>query len=214
MNPGLLHCWQTLYHLSHPRKGSPRKCSIIFKEKLLYFQGLGNISNPKLNPGLLHFRQSLYCLSQQGDFKMEVNLFKIVAVVQSLSCVRLCHPNDYNTPGFPVLPFHLQFIDTLLSLHWRKHQNHYLIFVELLLFDEIVISYGWLWVFCNQYPHRCLVQIEGRYVDTEHFWKNSMSRVMRHYYCVGSCAEFLSSTFTKVSWYKLQVSQLFKGHSL
>ena len=70
------------------------------------------------------------------------------------------------------------------------------------------------WVFCNQQLYTCLVQIEGRYGDTEHFWKNSMSRVMRYFYCVGSCAEFLSSTFTKVSWYKSQVVQLFKGHSL
>ena len=132
---------------------------------------------------------------------------------------------DCSTPGFPVLHYHVEFIDTLLPLHWRKHQNHYLIFVEILLFDEISISYGWLWVFCNQQLYTCLVQIEGWYGDTEHFWKNSMSRVMRYFYffilflflryfyCVGSCAEFLSSTFTKVSWYKSQVVQLFKGHS-
>ena len=35
-----------------------------------------------------------------------------VVIVQSLNCVRLCHPMDCSTPGFPVLNYLLQFAQT------------------------------------------------------------------------------------------------------
>ena len=37
-------------------------------------------------------------------------------VVQSLSCVWLCDPMDYSTPGFPVLYYLLEFAQT--HVHW------------------------------------------------------------------------------------------------
>ena len=37
-------------------------------------------------------------------------------VVQSLSCVWLCNPMDYSTPGFPVLHYLLEFAQT--HDHW------------------------------------------------------------------------------------------------
>ena len=42
--------------------------------------------------------------------------FVVVAVVQSLSRVRLCHPLDCSTPSFPVLHYLLEFAQT--HVHW------------------------------------------------------------------------------------------------
>ena len=41
---------------------------------------------------------------------------KDVAVVQSLSCVRLCHPTDCIAPGFPVLHYLSESVQT--HVHW------------------------------------------------------------------------------------------------
>ena len=63
-NPGLPHCRQFLYHLSH--QGSPR-----ILEWVAYFSSRGS-AQPRdqtrgQNPGLPHCRQILYHLSHQGS---------------------------------------------------------------------------------------------------------------------------------------------------
>ena len=57
-NPGLLHCGQILYQLSH--QGSPRRVG-----SLSFLQSI--FPNQELNQGLLHCRQILYQLSCQGS---------------------------------------------------------------------------------------------------------------------------------------------------
>ena len=57
-NPGLLHCRQILYQLSH--QGSPR-----IMECVVYSFSRG--SSQEKNQGLLHCRQILYQLSHQGS---------------------------------------------------------------------------------------------------------------------------------------------------
>ena len=58
-NPGLLHCRQSLNHLSH--QGSPR----ILQWVVHPFSG--DLLNPGIKLGLLHCRQILYQLSYQGS---------------------------------------------------------------------------------------------------------------------------------------------------
>ena len=62
-NPGLPHCWQILYRLSH--KGSPR----ILEWVAYPFLSLQDkpIPYPELKQGLLHCRRILYQLSYQGS---------------------------------------------------------------------------------------------------------------------------------------------------
>ena len=42
-----------------------------------------------------------------------------ISVVQSFSCVWLCDPMDYSTPGFPVLYYLLEFAQT--HVHWGNN---------------------------------------------------------------------------------------------
>ena len=58
-NPGLLHCWWILYHLSH--KGSPR-----ILEGVAYGFSRGIFLTQESNCRLLHCSQILYQLSYQG----------------------------------------------------------------------------------------------------------------------------------------------------
>ena len=89
-NPGLPHCRQTLYHLSHreaymhlrgvqlcdPTDGSPLGSSVqgILQARILewfcHFPPRGELSNPGTEPDLLcllHFKWILYLLSHQGS---------------------------------------------------------------------------------------------------------------------------------------------------
>ena len=59
-NPGLPHCRQTLYPLSH--QGSPKSIGV---DSLFFLQWIFPIQG--LNPGLLHSRQILYQLSHKGS---------------------------------------------------------------------------------------------------------------------------------------------------
>ena len=60
-NPGLLHCRQILYHLSHQGKPKNTGVSLSLLQKMFLTQGQ--------NHGLLHCRQILYHLSHQGKPK-------------------------------------------------------------------------------------------------------------------------------------------------
>ena len=81
-NPGLLHCWQILYLLSH--QGSPLDIIALFfvTPWTIYSPwnssgqdtGVGSLSllqgtfpTQRSNPGLLHCRQILYQLSHKGS---------------------------------------------------------------------------------------------------------------------------------------------------
>ena len=96
-NPGLLHCRQILYQLSH--KGSPRILEWVA------------FPTQESNQGLLHCRRILYQLSYQGSLpsKCPINInslffpfsyFQFSSVSQS--CPTLCNSMDCSTPGFPV----------------------------------------------------------------------------------------------------------------
>ena len=58
-NPGLPHCWQILYQLSH--KGSPRILEWVA------YPSPRNLLNPGVEHSLLHCRLILYQLSYQGN---------------------------------------------------------------------------------------------------------------------------------------------------
>ena len=59
-NPGLPHCWQMLYHLSH--QGSPKNTGVDCPALL---QGI--FPTQRSNPGLPHYPRTLYPLSHQGS---------------------------------------------------------------------------------------------------------------------------------------------------
>ena len=63
-NPGLPHCWQILYHLSH--QGKPKNTGV---GSLSLLQGIVPIQ--ELNRGLLHFRWILYQLSYKGSPRIQ-----------------------------------------------------------------------------------------------------------------------------------------------
>ena len=81
------------------------------------------------NPGLPHCRQILHQLSYRGrtlNFKIYV-LFRIIlcntcggcsSVAQS--CLTLCDPMDYSTPGFPVL----HYLPEIAQTHVRWVHDH------------------------------------------------------------------------------------------
>ena len=60
LKPGLLHCRQILYQLSHKEK--PKNTAV---GSLSLLQQI--FPTPELNPGLLHWRQILYQLSHQNS---------------------------------------------------------------------------------------------------------------------------------------------------
>ena len=62
LNPGLLHCRQILYQLSH--KGNPKNTGV---GSLALLQGI--FTTQELNWGLLNCRRILYQLSYQGSPK-------------------------------------------------------------------------------------------------------------------------------------------------
>ena len=70
-NPGLLHCWQILYHLSH--QGSPR----ILKCVAYPFSRAS--SWPELKWGFLHCRQILYQLAMR-----EIRLIRMIIMIKLL----------------------------------------------------------------------------------------------------------------------------------
>ena len=69
--------------------------------------GLDSDSEVGLDILCLHMFSPRVCLYPNFFFSWEV--------VQLLSCVRLCDPMDYSSPGFPVL-HHLEFAQT--HVHW------------------------------------------------------------------------------------------------
>ena len=76
---------------------------------------------------------------REGDF---------VAVVQSLSCVRLCDPTDCSTPGFPVLHHLLDWnVLRLMSIESVMPSNYLILYRPLLLLSLIFPS---IRVFSNE----------------------------------------------------------------
>ena len=77
-NPGLLHCRQILYQLSH--KGSPR---ILGVGSLSLLQWI--FPTQESNQGLLHCRQetnwAFYQMSYQGSLPFPINLYKTVKYI-------------------------------------------------------------------------------------------------------------------------------------
>ena len=70
-NPGLPHCRQILYHLSH--QGSPR-----ILEWAAYPFARGIFPIQELNQDLLHCRQILYQLSYQGSVYMSIPVSQFI----------------------------------------------------------------------------------------------------------------------------------------
>ena len=73
LNPGLLHCGQLLYHLSH--KGSPR-----ILEWVIYPFSRGSSQPRNWTWGLLHCRQILCQLSYQGSPLNYINILYILDI--------------------------------------------------------------------------------------------------------------------------------------
>ena len=87
-NPGLPHCRQIRYHLSH--QGSPRileVSSLSLLQKIFPTQGL--------NPGFPHYRQILYHLNHQGSPR--------ILEVSSLSLLQGIIPTQEIELGSPAL---------------------------------------------------------------------------------------------------------------
>ena len=85
-NPGLPHCRQILYQLSH--KGSPRILELVtypFSSRL----------TQELNQGLLHCRWILYQLSCEGSSSHEGSYERAMKVSLWLSCKGLLDRNLY-----------------------------------------------------------------------------------------------------------------------
>ena len=78
-NPGLLHCWQILYQLSH--KGSPR----IRVGSISLLQGIFPIQES--NQGLLHCRWILYQLSYQWSL-MQIWASLVAQMVKNLPAMQ------------------------------------------------------------------------------------------------------------------------------
>ena len=89
LNPGLRHCRQIVYQLSH--KGSPRGLEWVaypFSSGWIFL-------TQELNQGLLRCTWILHQLSYQGSLA--------AAAAKSLqSCPTLCDPIDGSPPGSPV----------------------------------------------------------------------------------------------------------------
>ena len=83
-----------------------------------YWSGLpfptpGNFPDPGAEPDLLHCRQTCYHLSHQGRWNLGGGLFFNFVVIQSLSPVWLILiPWTTAPPGFPVLHYLLEFVQT------------------------------------------------------------------------------------------------------
>ena len=85
-------------HVIFPGKNTGVGCHFLL-QGIFLTQGL--------NPGLLHCRQILYHLSHQGSPQFS-------SVTQL--CLTLCDTMDCSTPGFPVLHYLLEFVQT----HWAS----------------------------------------------------------------------------------------------
>ena len=94
-NPGLPHCRQILYQLSH--QGSPR---ILEWVSLTLLQGI--FPTQELNQGLLH------CRATREAHILHSLLFSSV----TQSCPTLCDPMNRSTPGLPVHHQFLEFTQT------------------------------------------------------------------------------------------------------
>ena len=94
-NPGLLHCRQILYHLSH--QGSPKNTGVGCHALL---QGM--FPTQGLNPDLLHCRWILYQLGHKGSPKCMVQFSSVQFSSVAQSCPTLCNSMDCRPPGSSV----------------------------------------------------------------------------------------------------------------
>ena len=114
LNPGLPHCRQILYCLSH--QGSPR-----ILEWVAYPFSRGS-SWPRNQTGLLHCRQTLYQLSYQGSTKSTILPIK-KNLIQEL--YQIAFPTILSRSAlFTKLSSALGTIN-LLNVCWTELQNHY-----------------------------------------------------------------------------------------
>ena len=114
LNPGLQHCRQILYCLSH--QGSPR-----ILEWVAYPFSRGS-SWPRNQTGLLHCRRTLYQLSYQGSTKSTILPIK-KNLIQEL--YQIAFPTILSRSAlFTKLSSALGTIN-LLNVCWTELQNHY-----------------------------------------------------------------------------------------
>ena len=109
-NPGLPHCRQILYCLSHQKDPSCFHGRSLLQGAVVWF-------GPSLLP--LHARPSGVALSPGLSLRALANICHLWFTVCSLtilgtpesgviaaqSCLSPCHPMDCSTPGFPVLHY-------------------------------------------------------------------------------------------------------------
>ena len=110
-------------------------------------KGLSGLTNPHLLPfaGPQKVRGTFEPLTlavkENGTPLHQLDvLLLFVVIVQSLNCVRLCHPMNCSTPGFPVL-------NCLMSIELMMPSNHLILCHPLLLLPSICPS---IRVFSNE----------------------------------------------------------------
>ena len=82
----------------------------------------GIFSKQGSNPGFLHTRQILYQLSHQGN-----PTYIPIHIYVAKLCPTLCDPMDCSTPGFPVIHYLLEFVQTYFHCIDNAIQpSHYL----------------------------------------------------------------------------------------